>query len=101
MKLYFQDNAGNKRYLEYEASSREELTKLIGNDNFEYEGKVYNTASVFAEPSVNTAVPAVVGGALGILGGGFGVAIGAAIGALAGESIRNTESRKVESFNAS
>ncbi|ENO1850577.1 TPA: hypothetical protein RQL25_004393 [Vibrio vulnificus] len=101
MKLYFNDIKGVKHYLEYEASSRSDLNRLIGNDYFVYDGNVYSTSQVYAESAVNSALPAIFGGAIGILGGGVGVAIGAAVGAMAGESLATAEKRKVEEFNAS
>lgn len=101
MKLYFKDNNGAKQYLEYEANSRKELNRLIGNDSFVYQENVYSTANVYAESDVNSTLPAIFGGAIGILGGGLGVAVGAAVGAMAGESLASTEKKKVEAFNDS
>ncbi len=102
MKLYVITANNKKVYLNLAASTRTELQNLIGGTHFYLGNTYYSIDNVYAEKSSNdTAAGAVVGGALGALGGPIGILVGTALGGLIGNSSDEEENIKVEKFNAS
>lgn len=100
MKLFVKNNTGQKTYLNIVVSSRHELARAIGNQNFVINGKTYHVNQVLAEPSVNgTAAGAVVGGVLGLFGGPLGVAIGGIVGGAVGQMNDSGEQKQINFFN--
>ena len=101
MRLYVEDEYGNKIPLDISARTRRELANKIGR-TFYIGNKRYSVNNVYAEPDNNdTAAGAVIGGILGLLGGGLGVLIGGAAGGLIGGIRDNEEKDKVSQFNNS
>lgn len=102
MKLFVKNSSNQKTYLNVAASSRQELARVIGNPNFQINGRNYHVNNVCAEPSVNgTAAGAVLGGILGLLGGPVGVAVGGLLGGAVGQMNDTTEQKQIAFFNNS
>ncbi|MDR1226060.1 MAG: hypothetical protein LBK47_04085 [Prevotellaceae bacterium] len=100
MKLYVKTESGEKVYLNISAATRAELSQKIGSNHFTIRGVLYSVNDVKAEKDRNTTTGAVIGGALGILGGPLGIAIGSGLGALVGRAISGEDS-EVDRFNYS
>lgn len=101
MRLYIDEN-GKKVYLKQQATTRHELTKVLGARQFQANGKVYHISSVRAEPDNTVATIGVgIGGFLGALGGIPGVIAGALIGGAVGGAQLEKDRKMAEAFNAS
>lgn len=87
MKLYVIDKNNNaKVFLRAAAPNRQVLVQKLGGKVFKANGITYNVNEVVAEKgSDNTSLGMLVGGVIGALGGGPGVAAGGVIGALIGK----------------
>lgn len=102
MKLFVINSNNQKVYLNIAASTRNELRNLIGGAYFNLGGENYSVHKVYAEAiSNNTGTGAVVGGAIGALGGPIGILAGAVLGGLIGNGSDNDENVKVQKFNSS
>ncbi|WP_157725046.1 hypothetical protein [Vogesella sp. LIG4] len=103
MKLYVIDkkNSG-KVFLRTVAPNRHALAQKLGAKVFKANGMTYYVSDVVAEKgSDNTAIGMLVGGVIGALGGGPGVAAGGFIGALLGKEQDKKEEAEVAEFNRS
>lgn len=101
MRLYIDDN-GKKVYLRQRATTRHELTKILGAHQFQANGKIYKVSSVRAEPDDTVAPLGMgIGGALGVLGGIPGIIAGAVIGAAVGGVQLEKDRKMAEAFNES
>lgn len=103
MKLYVIDKKNNKKiFLRAVAQNRQALAKKLGANAFKANGVTYYVSDVVAEKgSDNTAIGMLVGGVIGALGGGPGVAAGGIIGALLGKGQDEKEEAEVSQFNGS
>lgn len=102
MRLYVFDRKNNKVYLNLVVSTRQNLARQIGSRYFYLGNTRYSVNDVFAEiENDNTAPGALIGGALGLLGGPIGVAVGLALGGILGNSTNDDETLKVKRFNTS
>ena len=102
MKLYVEDNNGQKRYLNTNASSRKELSVKLESEHLSIDGVTYHVNQVIAEKANDgMAASTVIGGALGLVGGMPGVLIGGALGALFGNESDKKEELLINSFNRS
>jgi len=102
LKLYVTAPSNNKKNLDVYAESRPELQSLIGSEYLSVEGITYHVSQVFAEKGQESApASAVIGGAIGLVGGMPGVLIGGAIGALFGNEADKKEELKIQAFNRS
>ena len=103
MKLYVLDKANNgKVFLRTLAPNRPALAQKLGGKVFKANGATYYVRDVVAEKgSDNTTIGMLVGGVIGTLGGGPGVAAGGVIGALLGKEQDKKEEAEVAQFNRS
>jgi hypothetical protein len=102
MKLFINDNRGQKRYLNLSAASRRELAAKLGSEYFSVDNVTYHVSQVLAEKSNDaTPVSIVIGGALGLVGGMPGVIIGGVLGALFGSEADKKVLSEIEAFNRS
>lgn len=102
MKLFVTNSQNQTIYLNFSASSRDELMQKIGSPYFYLQGENYHVNNVKAtKDSNNTGAGALIGGLIGLLEGPLGVLIGGAIGGLIGNSSDEEETRKVNAFNSS
>ncbi|WP_277054026.1 hypothetical protein [Pseudoalteromonas marina] len=102
MRLFVTDHNGIKRHLNTSAVSRQELASKLGGQVFVIDGNSYHVSQVTAEKSSEAmAASAVIGGAMGLVGGMPGVLIGGALGALFGNESEKKELAQIASFNRS
>jgi|SaaInl4_200m_RNA_FD_contig_31_1782029_length_816_multi_10_in_0_out_0_2 hypothetical protein len=102
MKLYVKDKNHKKRYLKVVAPARSLLIFRLGGETFSIDGKSYHISEVKAEKSQeNTALSAVIGGAVGLFGGMPGVLLGGFLGGLAGFDSDKKDSDRADQFNRS
>jgi len=103
LKLYVLDkNSNGKVFLRTAAPNRQALAQKLGANVFKANGITYYVSDVIAEKgSDNTALGMLVGGVIGVLGGGPGVAAGGVIGALLGKEQDKKEEAEVDQFNRS
>jgi len=102
MKLYVIDPNNKKNHLSINAQSRPELISAIGSEYILVEGNTYHASQVVAEKSQESApISAVIGGAIGLVGGMPGVLIGGALGAMFGSEADKKEEQEIVAFNRS
>ena len=103
MKLYVYKKQGEgKVFLNTTAPTRHALAEQIGGIKFHADGETYAVSEVVAEKGAdNTSLGMLVGGVIGMLGGGPGVAAGGVIGAFLGKEQDKKEEAEVEQFNGS
>lgn len=106
MRLYVKNSQGEKFYLGYKASSRIELSQLMGGSHFNIgTNETFSVNQVYAESDIDTNVTTVIGGFLGgvvgIIGGPAGVVIGASLGGILGNRQNSAETLTVNNFNNS
>ncbi|NUM82043.1 hypothetical protein HUU42_14700 [bacterium] len=102
MKLFVEDQSGQKTYLNTKAATRHELKILIGSERFRLANQIFSISDVQAEGDTSsTAAGAVVGGLLGLLAGPIGVLIGGGVGAAMGATSDEDDRKKVQRFNQS
>lgn len=94
-------NSG-KIFLRTIAPTRKALALKLGTNAFKANGNTYSVSDVIAEKgSDNTALGMLVGGVIGAMGGGPGVAAGGFIGALLGKEQDKKDEAEVAQFNGS
>ena len=106
MKLFVRNNRGEKIYLNMTAHSKSELMLLLRGSHFNFgSDELFTVNQVIAESenesNMNTAIGAVLGGIVGILGGPGGMVIGASLGGILGNTKDLAEKRSIETFNNS
>lgn len=102
MRLFIKNSSGEKKYLDFVASSRKELSDKVGGNYIDIDKNTYHISEVFAESSSESApASAVIGGAIGLVGGMPGVVIGGLLGALLGNDADQKEKSKINNFNKS
>ncbi|EMK3317944.1 TPA: hypothetical protein I7759_14555 [Vibrio vulnificus] len=107
MKLYVEEKVGGKPtgeklYLDKIASTRKELSQLLGRKEFYINDEKYFVSQVKAEKTSDAAaLGMVLGGALGLIGGVYGVMAGGALGGALGRDTDIKETEKVDKFNRS
>jgi len=102
MKLYVINLSNQKVYLNLVAPTRDELRNIIRTSYFSLGNESYSVNDVSAEKNANsTGAGAVIGGAIGALGGPIGIIIGGALGGIIGNNSDEVESAKVKKFNNS
>lgn len=91
-----------KVFLRTIAPTRQALVQKLGSKIFKVNGITYYVNDVVAEKGAdNTSLGMLVGGVIGALGGGPGVAAGGFIGALLGKEQDKKEEAEVVEFNRS
>jgi hypothetical protein len=107
MKLFVEEkvggrSTGEKLYLDKIASTKKELIELLGRKEFFINDDKYFVSQVKAEKSNDAAaLGMVIGGALGLIGGVYGVMAGGALGGFLGKDTDIKETEKVDKFNRS
>lgn len=101
MKLYVLNKNKEKVYLSVVASSRGELSQLLGSSYFQLLGQNYTVNEVFAEtsPDANTKIGVLAGLIVGLFAGGIGALVGGVAGGVIGNSQDLSEQQKVNNFN--
>ncbi|WP_339387632.1 hypothetical protein [Vibrio caribbeanicus] len=107
MKLYVLEQmrgklSGEKLYLDKIANTRKELAQLLGREEFYIKDEKYFVSQVKATKTSDAAALGIVlGGALGLIGGVWGVMAGGALGGALGKDTDIKETEKVDKFNRS
>ncbi len=103
MKLYVLNKVGSgKVFLRTVAPTRKSLAQQLGGTTFIANGVGYSVTEVIAEKGAdNTSLGMLVGGVIGALVGGGGVAAGGLIGAMLGKEQDKKEEIAVAEFNGS
>lgn len=102
MKLYvINPETKRKIYLKTDAQSKTQFKKELRQNQFKLRGIQYTIDQVHSEPKMSgsTITNVAIGGAIGLIGGPFGMLAGAAAGGFIGKMIDDNDRRKSRIFN--